>query len=279
MSLLNTIAPSTLQNNDGVRLVIAGVEKIGKTTLACNAPKALLIPLENGYGGISVDKTDMPANYEQVNQMLDDIIKYVQAGTFPYKTLVFDSATALERLLHDYVLRCDPTYVAGNRKALTMEAALGGYGKAYTFANDEFSKFLGKCDLLAKYGKINIVLTCHVFADKVVDPVNGEYDSWDLLLHSPKNQKTYGKREMITQWADIVGFLHEPMFVIEGDNVNRGVSSNKGRVMGLSRVPSYVAGNRYGVTGEISVPKEKGWNYLAKAIYDSCKVDFYNRDV
>lgn len=279
MGLLNTIVESSAQNSNGLRLVLAGVEKIGKTTLACGAPKALLIPLEDGYGGISISKTDIPTSYEQVLQMLDEIIKYAQAGTFPYKTLVFDSATALERLLHDYVLRCDPAYITGNRKALTMEAALGGYGKAYTFANDEFAKFLTKCDTLSHYGKINIVFTCHVFADKVVDPVNGEYDSWDLLLHSPKNQKTYGKREMITQWADVVGFLHEPMFVIEGDVVNRGMSSNKGRVMGLSRVPSYVAGNRYGVTGEIAIPKDKGWNYLAKAIYDSCKVDFYNRDV
>ena len=278
MSLLDTVSVSTATTPNGLRMVVAGVEKIGKTTFSCGAPKTLLIPLEDGYGGIVVTKTDMPTSYEQVVQLMDEILGYVQAGRFPYQTLVFDSATAFERLLHDYVLRCDPAYVTGNRKALTMEAALGGYGKAYTFANDEFAKFLGKCDVLSR-NKINIVFTCHVFADKVVDPVNGEYDSWDLLLHSPKNQKTYGKREMITQWADIVGFLHEPMFIIEGDNISRGMSSNKGRVMGLSRVPSYVAGNRYGVTGEIAIPDKGGWNFLAKAIYDSRKLDFYNREV
>lgn len=278
MGLLQTIAQSSSQTPNGLRAVICGQEKIGKTTLACGAPKALLIPLEDGYGGVSVNKTDMPNSYEQVVQLIDEITGYVLQQNFPYKTLVFDSATAFERLLHDYVLRCDPAYVTGNRKALTMEAALGGYGKAYTFANDEFAKFLNKCDILSR-NKINIVFTCHVFADKVVDPINGEYDSWDLLLHSPKNQKTYGKREIITQWADVVGFLHEPMFIIEGDNISRGMSSNKGRFMGLSRAPSYVAGNRYGVTGEIPIPPKDGWNFLAKAIYDSRKLDFYNRDV
>ena len=277
MSLLNTIATNANSTPDGIRAVIAGLEKIGKTTLSCGAPKALLVPLERGDGAINIAKTDMPTSYEQVMQLLDEIIGYAQKGQFPYKSLVFDSATALERLIDNYVLRTDPTYAVGNKKALTMESALGGYGKAYTFANECFTNFLAKCDILSKYGKINIIFTCHVFASKMIDPANGEYDSWDLLLHSPKNQKTYGKREIITQWADLVGFLHEPMFIIEGDNVNRGISSNKGRVIGLSRTPAYVAGNRYGMNGEIPIPKENGWNHLAQAIHNSSKLDFYAR--
>jgi hypothetical protein len=159
-----------------------------------------------------------------------------------------------------------------------MESALGGYGKAYQLANQYFDDFLKKCDILAVHFGINIVVTCHVFAAKVVDPTVGEYDSWDLLMHSPKNQKTYGKREMITQWADVVGFLHEPMFIIEGDKVNKGVSANKGRVLGVSRTPSYVAGNRFGLIGEIPIPQQQGWNHLANAIYQSCGVDVFNRD-
>lgn len=279
MSLLQTVKPNTAATStEGIRMVLAGVEKIGKTTLSCDAPKTLLIPLETGYGGITVQKTDTPTSFEEVMTLLDEITVYVKANNFPFKTLVFDSATALERLIDNYVLRSDPTYAVGNKKALTMESALGGYGKAYTFANECFTSFLTKCDALAKHGKINIIFTCHVFAAKVVDPVNGEYDTWDLLLHSPKNQKTYGKREILTQWADVVGFLHEPIFIIEGDSTNRGVSSNKGRVLGMSRTPGYVAGNRYGLNGEISIPKDNGWNHFAQALYASCKVDVYNRE-
>ena len=162
-------------------------------------------------------------------------------------------------------------------KAPTMNSALGGYGKAYDFATEQFDGFLKTCDQLAVYYGINIVLTCHVFAAKLVDPNSGEYDSWDLLLHSPKNQKKYGKRETITQWADVVGYLYEPIYITKGENVSKGVSQNKGRVMGLSRTPSYVAGNRFGIEGEISIPKANGWNYLAQAIYNSSGVDIYKR--
>ena len=276
MSILAAVsnAPSTV----GLRAVIAGVEKVGKTTLASNAPRALLIPLEIGYSGITVNKTPMLEQFVHVMQLLDEIGAQCQTGQFPYKSLVFDSGTALERLIHMATLQTDPTYLVENKKAMTMESALGGYGRAYTYANQLFDNFLKKCDLLAVNYGINIVITCHVFAAKVVDPMVGEYDTWDLLLHSPKNQKTYGKREMITQWADVVGFLHEPLYIVEGEKMTKGISANKGRMLALSRTPSYVAGNRYGVVSDIQLPKDGGWNHLANAIHLACGYDVFNRD-
>lgn len=278
MSLLSQV--TTEHRREGLRAVFAGSEKVGKTTLACDAPGALLIPMEIGYGGTTVAKTPMVQSFQQVIDLLAEILYWCQQGQFPYQSLIFDSATALERFIHEEVLMTDPSYDKGkgNKKAVTMESALGGYGKGYTFSNEKFDYFLKTCDQLAVNHGINIILTCHVFAAKLIDPNVGEYDSWDLLLHSPKNQKTYGKREMITQWADVVGFLYEPMYVSKGeDNVSRGVSANKGRVLGLSRTPSYVAGNRFSIEGEIPIPKEQGWNHFAHAIYQNSGIDVYKR--
>lgn len=268
----------------GQRIVISGVEKVGKTTFSCMSPRPILVPLEIGYAAMPVAKIPMLTSYEQVMGFLKEVKQACMNNVFPYMTIVFDSASALERLIHDAVLRRDPAYHNKNAKALTMEAALGGYGKAYQFANELFDDFTKACDELAIYGKINIVITCHVFAAKVIDPAYGEYDTWDLLLHSPKNQKNYGKREMITQWADMVGFLHEPMFVTkaEGDTLSRATSMNRGRVLAVDRQPGYVAGNRYGIGGLIPIPAppELGWNSLANAIYNASRgaIDVFNRD-
>lgn len=275
MSILGSI--TTANEPTGIRVVIAGIEKAGKSTLAVDAPQSLLMPLEIGYAGLQVHKLPMLNSYGQVMQALDEIIASAQAGQFPYKSLVIDSTTALERYIHEATIASDPAYGKGNKKAITMESALGGYGRAYQYANELFANFLGKCDILAIYGKINIIMTCHVFAAKVIDPAYGEYDTWDLLLHSPKNQKTYGKREMMTQWADMIGFLHEPIYVAKGENLNQAMSANKGRVIGVSRTPGYVAGNRFGIVGEIPVPKDQGWNHLAQAIYQNSGVDVYKR--
>lgn len=277
MSILSAISHSSAKT--GIRVVISGVEGVGKTTLACNAPRALLVPLEAGFSGVHVNKVPMLEHYEHVMMMMDEVIASCQQGAFAYQTLVFDSATALERLIHQSVLESDPTYIKGNKKAVTMESALGGYGKAYTYANELFANFLAKCDQLVTYAGINIVLTTHVFASKVLDPANGEYDSWDLLLHSPKNQKTYGKREMLTQWADVIGFLHEPLYITEGKTMNKGVSANKGRVLALNRTPGWVAKNRYGVVNSVTLPKDGGWNHLANEIFTCSGFDCFNRDV
>lgn len=289
-SALDTIQTGTRQA--GARIVIGGVEKAGKTTLACGAPRALLVPLEMGFGAMPVAKTKLIETYTELMSTIADIKARAITGSFPYRTVVFDTGTALEQRIHENVLASDKDWKPGNPKGLTMESALGGYGKAYNYANELFGKFLTACDELAFYGGINIVLTCHVFAAKVIDPQSGEYDTWDLLLHSPKNQKNYGKREMATQWADLVGFLHEPMFITKGDQLAQGVSMNQGRVLGVSRKPGYVAGNRYGVSGEVIIPTiptnaplevkcAYSWNPLAEAVYVATggQIDLYNRDV
>lgn len=260
-------------------MVIAGAEKMGKTTLACGAPNALLVPLEIGYGGMTVGKTPLLTEYAHVDALLAEIVAGVQDGSFQYDTIVFDSATALERQMHESILKMDANYVAGNKKAVTMESVLGGYGKGYTYANEKFNNFLATCDWLALHGRKNIIITCHIFASKLIDPVNGEYDSWDLLLHSPKNQKTYGKREIITQWADVIGFLHEPMFVTksEGSDMTLGVSANRGRVLAVNRSPSYVAGNRYRMTQDIPIPLDNGWNHFAQVLHQCSGIDVFAR--
>ena len=264
----------------GLRVVIAAQEKMGKTTICSQAPAPLLIPLEVGYAGVNVAKTPMLESWEQLLQLMQEITTQAQRGQLPYRTLIFDSTTALERFIHDAIIRRDPSYRPGSKKVITMESAHGGYGKAYNLANEEFDTFLAMCDQLAVYGGINIVMTCHVFASKVMDPTSGEYDSWDLLLHSPKNAKTYGKRERITQWADIIGFLYEPVFVSKAEGLTKAVSQNKGRVLGLSRTPGYTAGNRFGVIGEFPIPAPaagNGWNVLAGALWQYAGVDVYTR--
>ena len=265
----------------GLRMVLAAQEKMGKTTMCSQMPNPLLIPLEVGYAGVNVPKTAMLQSYPQVLQLVQELMTLAQQGQLPFRTLILDSATALERQIHNHVLSSDPGYKS-NPSKVTMESAHGGYGKAYTMANTFFDDLLKALDILAVYANLNIVFTCHVFSSKVMDPTSGEYDSWDLLLHSPKNFKTYGKRELITQWADIIGFLYEPIFVTQSEGKSgmaKGMSQNKGRVLAVSRTPSYTAGNRFGLVGEVPIPAppENGWNYVAHYLYQTTGIDLYTR--
>ena len=87
---------------------------------------------------------------------------------------------------------------------------------------------------------------------------------------------------MITQWADVIGFYYEPMYVTSSEGKSgmaKAVSQNKGRVMAVSRTPSYTAGNRFGMVGEIPIPPppQKGWNYFADVLYKTCGIDVFTR--
>lgn len=276
MSILSTVTTGASQA--GIRMVIGGLEKMGKTTLCAEAPGVLLVPLEVGFAGVRCAKTKMIQSWQETEEFMQETLYYAQRGQFPYKTIAFDSATAAERHIHEAVIKRDPSYREGGKKTITMESAHGGYGKAYSLANAEFDDFLAQCDQLAFMGGINIIMTCHVFSSLVKDPTAGEYESWDLLLHSPKNQKTYGKRERITQWADVIGFLYEPVFIQgEGGKMQRAISQNKGRVMGVSRTPAYVAGNRFGMVGEIPMPQGAGWNTFADCLQYYSGIDVHSR--
>jgi hypothetical protein len=279
MSILSTITSGP--SRSGLRIVVAAQEKMGKTTFASGAPGALLVPCEVGFAGVQCPKTKMIESLEELWELNRELMTAAQNGQLPFKTIIYDSTTAIERFIHDYVLRSDPGYKPGSKKSVTMESAHGGYGKAYNLANDYFSGLMAVWDQMAVYGGLNIVMTCHVFASKLIDPTAGEYDSWDLLLHSPKNQKTYGKREMITQWADVVGFMYEPVFISQASekSMAKASSQGKGRVMGLSRTPAYTAGNRFGMMGELPIPAPptNGWNSFAHALYSSCGIDIFTR--
>jgi len=275
-------------SNYGQRIVIAGVEKVGKTTLACSAANALLVQLEAGAASIPVPKLPILDTWSKVEALCLELIAGAKSGKIARgSSIVWDSATALERIIHSEVLNIDPDKNKVKPSTLNMETAHGGYGKAYAVANQIFEKWTRYQDELSQYGGINIIVTCHVFAAKVFDPAHGEYDTWDLLLHSPKNLRSYGKREFITQWADMVCFLHEPLFVQKaekGTTLVKGIAANQGRVLAVDRTPGWVAGNRYRLNGVIPIPApdqsglaKEGWNNIAWSIYNNTGIDLFNR--
>jgi len=252
-------------------MVIAGVEGVGKSTMASGAPGRLYVPTE--IGGKFHNSLPLVTQWETVLGLLDELIATAQAGNAIPQSIVWDSATAMERLLFDYTVRNDPDAIAGKKLAskLTMETSHGAYGKAYAWARDRFEDFLAKCDLLATHVGTNHIFTCHVFTTEVVDPTVGSYHQHDLLLHSPRNSKTYGVREFLTQRADFIGFLNEPILVSKGEKFNQALASGQGRQLLLDRIPGAVAKNRYGLSGSIAIPVEGGWNVLASAIWESTK--------
>lgn len=258
----------------GLRAVIYGVDKIGKTSLALTAPSPVFVQAERGVIPNTTNKgvlvTGYIERYEDFMGVIDGLVSMCAKGELKNESIVIDSITAVERMMHEFIVRKEKSDVA------TMGSAIGGFSKAYELATQMAEKLIVKLDKMAiEYGK-NIILTAHQMTYKTVDPLLGEMWKTDIMLYSPKNEKSHGKREVICQWADLIcnltkapGFFDESGAVIDG------------RVMVVTPRDNIVAGNRYKMRSEIPLPINNdgylGWNSLADAIYKAYGIDYYTR--
>ena len=58
MAILECVTSAPVK--EGIRAIIAGVEGVGKTTLAIDAPRVLLVPLETGIPPVSYTHLTLP---------------------------------------------------------------------------------------------------------------------------------------------------------------------------------------------------------------------------
>jgi len=274
---------------EGKILVVAGEVGLGKSTLVSGAPNRLYVPTEMGEP--QANSLPLMTTWESILGLVDELIHVAQAGQAIPSCIVFDSATAMERLLFDYTIRNDPDALAGKKLAskLTMETSHGAYGKAYAWAKDRFEDFLKKCDQLRTNVGTHFIFTCHTFTERVVDPTVGEYDKISLLLYSPKNSKTYGPREYLEQQASLIGLLRKPILVSKGEKFNQALDAGQGRILSVDKQPSFTAKNRFNLTDDIPMVYDRSltdgensknlWNALANAVWQGSgqKVDLFNR--
>ena len=81
------------------RILLYGVEGIGKSTFGSLAPKAIFIQTEDGLDEIDCDKFPLATSYEDVITALAEL----RGQEHGYETVVIDSLDWLERLVWDHV--------------------------------------------------------------------------------------------------------------------------------------------------------------------------------
>ena len=177
--------------NKPLRMVIYGTPGVGKTTFAAGAESPIVLPVEDGLGMIEVDHFDKPTKLDEVMASL----RWLLTEAHSYKTLIVDTADALEPLVHAQV--CDSVRKENGEKAESIEDY--GYGRGYVHAANEMRKLLGAFDYLRAERDMQIILVAHTRVGKVVPPDGESYDRWTIKL----NEKS---ASLIIEWADVIGF-------------------------------------------------------------------------
>jgi GTPase SAR1 family protein len=218
------------------KIVLYGVEGIGKTTLASKMPDPLFIDTEGGTAFMDVKRVD------GVNSWPDllDTVKEIIATPGICKTLVIDTADWAEQKLVEWILR--------DKNCKSIEEVNGGYGKGYVYMGEKFSEFLKLCDKVINTG-INVVITAHATMRKQELPDEmGAFDRWELKL---------SKRctPLLKEWADAVLFCNYKTIVITTDTNSKKAQGGR-RVIYTTHKPAFDAKNRHGLPDELDMNYE-----------------------
>lgn len=180
------------------RIVLLGVEKIGKSTFAAGADKPIFIPIkgEEGIDGLDVARFPACHTLNDIHEALDALLE----GGHDFKTVVLDSASAAEPVIWQDV--CDEYQVP------SLELAGGGYGKGYAFALDRWRSIAEKLDRLRDELGMVVIIIGHVKVKTFNDPERPSYDQYQFDI----NEKV---AHMLLRWADFIGFANKNIGIRE----------------------------------------------------------------
>lgn len=238
-----------------VRVMIYGVEGVGKSTLGARAEKPIFISPEGGVdqlkdvSGNPVDEllVDGKPIRDWTNVVRGIVSLYKEEH--PYKTLVLDSADWLETLAH--------TQIVGN-SGKTITTVNGGYGSGYRQSQLMHKNLIADLSQLREKG-MNIVVTAHTHVKTVKDPeMLEDYDAFEIKCH-----------EMVSslwrEWVDVLAFARFKTFLHqdEGSAKARALGDGDKRVVYTVKRPAFQAKNRYGMPSEMPFT-ENFWNEIEK---------------
>ncbi len=218
------------QAGRGQEVLLYGPGGIGKTALACLAPRPVIIDLDDG--SLMYEVTRLPSEQVSTWEELRAAVQFLAKEDW-LDTIVIDTATAAEELCIDWVVRNVPT-----DKGRTVTSIEGyGYGKGLQYVFDAFLTLLADCDAARAAGK-NVILVAHEVVDEAPNPFGEDFRRYEPAMQSPKSGKN-SVRNRVFQWADHVLFIGYD--VVAEDRKGRGGGT---RTIYTNELPSHRAKTR-----------------------------------
>jgi len=242
------------------RIVLLGVEKIGKSTFASKSENPIFIPIkgEEGIDGLKVDKFP-------VSNSLVDIVKCLRTlvnDDHGFKTVVLDSVSTAEPLVwKETARRC---VNKDGSVPDSIEKVHGGYSKGYIEALNEWDYLTTILDELRNKKNMMCILIGHVVVKRFDDPEGPSYDQYQFDINSKAVSKLY-------RWSDLILFANKKTG-IKNEDVGFGKIKHKGidisggeRFLFTQKRPSHPGGGR-DIFGHLPYELPLSWAAFQQAI-------------
>lgn len=235
----------SISRNDNTappRIMVYGVEGIGKSTFAAGAPDPIFILTEDGLGSLDVEHFPIATSLDNVM----DAIGALYAEDHPYKTVVLDSLDWLEAIIH-------------REMEAKHDAKDLAYGKGAMIAAQQWRDVLDGLNALRNEKQMTVILLAHNTIKRFDSPEVEPFDRYQPKLQERSNA-------VVREWADAVMFANYKTIVKKDDvgfnkTVARGISSGE-RMLFTTERPAYMAKNRYSLPDSIPLT----WDAFANAI-------------
>jgi hypothetical protein len=207
-------------------------EGLGKSTWASKAPRPIILDIEHGTRELDVDRfvfdeatsRTTPESFAEVLAAL----RALESEEHPYKTVVLDTADALEHLIHAHIC-----YRDGKQGIEDY-----GFGKGYVAALDEWRLLVALLERLRKRG-MNVIVLAHSSVRPFKDPASDGWDRYQMKLH-------HSAAGLIKERSDVVLFGAYETFAIKNEKTKRvqGVSTGA-RIVHTVHNAAWDAKNRH----------------------------------
>lgn len=169
------------------RILIYGVEGVGKSSFGAAAPSPIFLAAEDGIRHLAgVQQFPEPKSLADVYAMLGELA----AGGHDFKTLVVDSVDWLDPIISRAV--CE------RNKWEDLESP--GYGKGYVPFAEEWRKVLNALDKVREAG-LEIILIGHAKVANFANPKGPDFSRYEVATLKQS-------APLIKQWADHVFFAN-----------------------------------------------------------------------
>ena len=186
------------------RIILLGVEKIGKTTWAANSGFPLLLPIKGEEGADDPD-IQAVAKVPPVCESLATVQGWLQAlytQQHEHKSVVIDSASTLESLIHAEICH------KNNAKSINEGALKFGVGTDQAVA--AWGTITTALDWLRTDRNMMSIIIGHVNVKRFSEPGGESYDRYQFAVHDKTANLLY-------RWADVILFANTKVVVKKED--------------------------------------------------------------
>jgi hypothetical protein len=235
---LNHLEISSGKKKKPFNVVLAGTPGIGKSTWAQAAPNPIFLGAEENDELDNASRYPIPGSWDEFVSQLT----HLRQNPKDYKTVVIDTADSVEKLLHKKILAMD------KNGARAMMQAMGGYGKAYEFAESEMSVVRDILKALRDQCGMHVIILAHTKKVRATDTIIGmEYDTYELNLHAKV-------QALFMDWVSAVLFANYVAHEKDGVNTDKVFAMGVGqRVLFTEKRPGHLGKNRYRLPYEMEL--------------------------